>query len=426
MSGMWLSIVDSLLLFALSIPVVMKYRILPVDGTPYWLFGLLFFLLSLHCLISFYPELLGKYKKHLQSVKLGFIVATLIITVGGATMTAMFDRAKTAPVYGVHDIILQQEAAMRYLIVGKNPYKETYFGTPVESFHYAELGRDAVNPALYHFVMPPWYLLFPFVFYYSGIPVFGFFDGRMASLFTMGMLLLFLWYWFRDKGVSRLAIVVTALSPSVVEYFVEGRSDVFALSWLVGALLFLSYKKYAASSAVFALALLSKQTIWFMAPFYLAALWITTSARPRVFVTAVAIMAGIGIALTAPFLLWDARAFIESVILYLSGGTATSYPVSGYGLGMVLFDAGVITDIHAYYPFIYWQIAFAVPLFIVLMRWYRGKPVESRMIVSYAVFLTVYWYMSRYFNNSHLGYLSMLYALGGLKVIDEKGIHETA
>lgn len=426
MSGMWLSIVDSLLLFALSIPVVMKYRILPVDGTPYWLFGLLFFLLSLHCLISFYPELLGKYKKHLQSVKLGFIVATLIITVGGATMTAMFDRAKTAPVYGVHDIILQQEAAMRYLIVGKNPYKETYFGTPVESFHYAELGRDAVNPALYHFVMPPWYLLFPFVFYYTGIPIFGFFDGRMASLFTMGMLLLFLWYWFRDKGVSRLAIVVTALSPSVVEYFVEGRSDVFALSWLVGALLFLSYKKYAASSAVFALALLSKQTIWFMAPFYLAALWITTSARPRVFVTAVAIMAGIGIALTAPFLLWDARAFIESVILYLSGGTATSYPVSGYGLGMVLFDAGVITDIHAYYPFIYWQIAFAVPLFIVLMRWYRGKPVESRMIVSYAVFLTVYWYMSRYFNNSHLGYLSMVYALGGLKVIDEKGIHETA
>jgi hypothetical protein len=426
MSGMWLSIVDSLLLFALSIPVVMKYRILPVDGTPYWLFGLLFFLLSLHCLISFYPELLGKYKKHLQSVKLGFIVATLIITVGGATMTAMFDRAKTAPVYGVHDIILQQEAAMRYLIVGKNPYKETYFGTPVESFHYAELGRDAVNPALYHFVMPPWYLLFPFVFYYTGIPVFGFFDGRMASLFTMGMLLLFLWYWFRDKGVSRLAIVITALSPSVVEYFVEGRSDVFALSWLVGALLFLSYKKYAASSAVFALALLSKQTIWFMAPFYLAALWITTSARPRVFVTAIAIMAGIGIALTAPFLLWDARAFIESVILYLSGGTATSYPVSGYGLGMVLFDAGVITDIHAYYPFIYWQIAFAVPLFIVLLRWYRGKPVESRMIVSYAVFLTVYWYMSRYFNNSHLGYLSMVYALGGLKVIDEKGIHETA
>ncbi len=426
MSGMWLSIVDSLLLFALAIPVVMKYRILPVDGTPYWLFGLLFLLLSVHCLISFYPELLGKYKKYLHAVKLIFIIATFCITLGGATVTAMFDRAKTAPVYGVHDIILQQEAAMRYLIVGKNPYKETYFGTPVESFHYAELGRDAVNPALYHFVMPPWYLLFPFVFYYTGIPVFGFFDGRMASLFTMAMLLLFLWFWFRDKGVARIGMIITALSPSVVDYFVEGRSDVFALSWLVGALLLLSYKKYALSAAMFALALLSKQTIWFMAPFYLVALWVKTTARRRMFWIAFAVMTGIGIALTVPFLLWDARAFIDSVILYLSGGTATSYPVSGYGLGMVLYDAGIITDIHAYYPFIYWQIVFAVPTFVILMRWFMGRPDESRMIVYYAVFLTVYWYMSRYFNNSHLGYLSMVYALGGLKVLDEKITHETA
>lgn len=426
MTGMWLSIVDSLLLFALSIPIVMKYRILPVEGTPYWLFGMLFLLLTLHCVISFFPELLGKYKKHLNIVKVFLMIATFVITLGGATVTAMFDRAKTAPVYQVHDIILQQEAAMRYLIVGKNPYKETYFGTPVESFHYAELGRDAVNPALYHFVMPPWYLLFPFVFYYTGIPVLGFFDGRMASLFTMGMLLFFLWFWFRDKGVSRIAMIMTALSPSVVDYFVEGRSDVFALSWLVGALLFLSYKRYTLSAVVFALAMLSKQTIWFMAPFYFVALWLKTAAHRRVFWISAAACAVTGLVLTAPFVLWDAKAFIESVILYLSGGTATSYPVSGYGLGMVLYEAGVITDIHAYYPFIYWQIAFAVPLFIALIRWFIRKPDASRMIVSYAVFLTVYWYMSRYFNNSHLGYLSMLFVLGGLTVIDDKTHHETA
>jgi len=158
---MLLGIIDSLLLFALSIPIVMQYRILPVDGTPYWLFGVLFFILGFHVTISCYPDMLGRFQKHLSGVKLFLLVLTLCITMGGSVITAMFDRAKTAPSYNVHDIILQQESAMRYLIVGKNPYKETYFGTQVESFRYAELGKDAVNPALYHFVMPPWYLLFP-------------------------------------------------------------------------------------------------------------------------------------------------------------------------------------------------------------------------------------------------------------------------
>ena len=166
MDAMLATVLDSILLFAFAVPVVMKYRILPVEGTPYWLFGILFLILGTHCFMSFYPGILGGYKKHLEKLKMLCVTTTIAITLGGAVVTAMFDRAKTAPVYGVHDIILQQEAAMRYLLVGKNPYKETYFGTPVESFNYDEPGNtEATNPAMYHFVMPPWYVLFPFAFY---------------------------------------------------------------------------------------------------------------------------------------------------------------------------------------------------------------------------------------------------------------------
>lgn len=131
----------------------------------------------------------------------------------------------------------------------------------------------------------------------------------------------------------------------------------------------------------------------------------------------VAVVVGV---LVLPFVLWDTRAFIESVILYLTGSTSTSYPISGYGLGMLLYELGYIRDIHAYYPFMYWQIAFALPVLGVLSYWVWKKPSESKLIISYAVYLAVYWYMSRYFNNSHLGYLSMLFVLGGLKVIDEQ------
>ena len=414
------TILDSVLLFAFSIPVIMKYRILPIDGTPYWLFGILFFLLVSHCFVSLYPEMLGAYKRNLARIKIWFLLVTLVITVGGPAVTAMVDRAKTAPVLGVHDIILQQEAAMRYLLVGKNPYKESYFGTPVESFNYDEPGNtEAINPALYHFVMPPWYVLFPFAFYFTAIPLVGFFDGRMAILFTMGMLLGFLWYWFRDKAIARIAMVLTALSPSVVSYFVEGRSDVFALSWLVGALLFLGAKRYAWSAIFLALSLLSKQTTWFIVPFFALYLWQQTAKTPFVFWRTLFIVGAVVAAVILPFLLWDARAFFDSVVLYLSGGTAQSYPISGYGLGMLLVDSGVILDIHAYYPFILWQLAVALPVLILLAVWLWRKPSPSRLVIAYAVFLAVYWYMSRYFNNSHLGYLSMLFVLGGLKYVDE-------
>jgi len=416
---MLLWIIDSILLFSLSIPVVMQYRILPVDGTPYWLFGVLFFILGFHCTISCFPDILGRYKKHISGLKLLLVVTTLSISLVGSIVTAMFDRAKTAPSYNVHDIILQQESAMRYLIVGKNPYKETYFGTQVESFHYAELGKDAVNPALYHFVMPPWYLLFPFLFYYPSIHTVGFFDGRMALLFTMGMLLVFLWYWFKDKAISRLAIVLSALSPAVVGYFVEGRSDVFALAWLMGALLFLGKKQYIVSSIFLALSFLSKQTTWFILPFYIVYLWRQTAHNRTIFWKSAFVCVVVEIVMTAPFIIWDAKAFFDSVVLYLIGNTSTSYPVSGYGLSMVLYEANIIRDIHAYYPFIYWQIAIALPLLIILTRWVWNKPTQSKLMMSYAIFLCVYWYLSRYFNNSHLGYLSMLFVLGGLKVIDE-------
>lgn len=421
---MLLSLIDSVLLFAFSIPVVMQYRILPVDGTPYWLFGLLFLILTLNCFISLYPEVLGRWKKYISRIKMVFLIATLCITIGGASITAMFDRARTAPVYGVHDIILQQESAMRYLIEGKNPYKETYFGTQVESFRYAELGRDAVNPALYHFVMPPWYLLFPYVFYYTSIPVLGFFDGRMALLFTMIILLTFVWFWLKDKALARVAIVLTALSPSVVDYFVEGRSDVFALSWLMGAMVLLTNRRYVLSGIALALGLLSKQTIWFVVPFYGVYLWRETANSRVIFWKTAAVCGAVSVALILPFVVWDSMAFMNSVVFYLTGNTATSYPVSGYGLGMMLYDAGVIRDIHAYYPFVYWQIAVALPVFIALVYWLWRKPSESRLIISYAVFLMIYWYLSRYFNNSHLGYLSMLFVLGGLKAVDEKKLHE--
>lgn len=407
---------DALLLYALTIPIVMKYRILPVEGTPYWLFGILFALLTFNVGISIYPDFLGRLKKRIELIKQVVFFAVIIIVLGGVTITAMVDRARVAPVYGVHDIILQQEAAMRYLLVGKNPYKETYFGTPVESFNYDEPGNtEATNPALYHFVMPPWYVLFPFSLYYSVRPVVGFFDGRFASLFAMIGLLSILWVWFRPLSLARAAITLTAFSPAVFDYFLEGRSDVFALFWLVASLYLLDRKQFIWSSVMLGLACMSKQTTWFILPFYAVFLWVTQKSRTRTLIHAMCITGSVIVFLCLPFLLWDPNAFVQSVVFYLSGNAAHSYPVSGYGLSMVLRELGVIGDIHAYYPFVLWQAIFGLPVLAVLLIWIKKTPSMSRIFIAYGVFLTVIWYMSRYFNNSHVAYISMIFVLGLLK-----------
>jgi hypothetical protein len=412
--------IDALLLMLFGLPVVLRYKILPTETTPYWLFGIVFFILIFHLVISLYPKYIGSLSRLLR-IKSFFLWTTICIVLFGVVGTSIIDRSRVSPTYGVHDIILQQEAAMRYLIQGKNPYKETYFGTPVEQFHYDEVSKNDVNPALYHFVMPPWYLLFPFSFYFISIPTLGYFDGRFALLFTMILLLIFLSKWFKNRLLGNIAIVITALSPATVDYFIEGRSDMFALSWFVVSLVLLERKRISLSALFFAFSLLSKQTIWFALPFYLVYLWNIQKKNIKSLIKPLSIITIVCLLLVGPFLLWDYRAFIESVILYLSGGTSTSYPVSGYGLSMMLYEFGFISDRHAYYPFIIWQILFGLPVLIASIMWLIKSPRMGRLLVGYAVTLSVVWYTSRYFNNSHMAFLSSIFALGVLKDADEQG-----
>ena len=112
-----------------------------------------------------------------------------------------------------------------------------------------------------------------------------------------------------------------------------------------------------------------------------------------------------------PFLFWDPKAFLDSTIFYPAGSISHSYPVSGYGWGMILNQFGFITDVNAYYPFWLWQLLFGLPLAVALFYWLRKSPTVWRLVVCYGIFTFVFWYFSRYFNNNHLGYLSMIFVV---------------
>jgi hypothetical protein len=305
----------------------------------------------------------------------------------------------------VHDIILQQEAAIRYFLDGKNPYAENYFGTPLEDWHYSETD---VNPALYHYVMQPLYHIFPLPFYYLSNRTLGYFDGR-TPLFFLVFVSLIVAYSLPKKDLDkRLFVILLAFNPAILGYTLEGRSDMFVYGFFIAALFFLYKKRLFVSSVLMAFSFAVKQSIWPIFPFYIVYLWFTRKDKNEVAISLMLFFA-VFLAIVLPSFLQNPQAFTNSTILYLSGQTEHAYPVSGYGLGMLLHQFGLITDRYAYYPFIFWQVVVGIPLLIGLLYYLCKNPTIKRMIFVYGVFLLCYWYMSRYFNNSHLAYLSVLF-----------------
>lgn len=386
---------SGVLLLALVVPFIMTYRIGPGE-TPYWLFGIIFALLLGYLVFA-----------KLRSLLLWLVI---ILVIGSALVSAIIVRHQTAPVYGVHDIILQLESAVQFFLHGQNPYATTYFGTPLEQWHYSD---TQINPALYHFVMMPWYLLFSLPFYFLAMPVLGYFDGRMPLVALFGALLVLTWRLLRGKPEQRrLFLVLLAFNPATLGYFLEGRSDIFAFTFLFWAWYLLEKRHYLLAGIPMALAFAVKQSAWLIFPLYLAFLWWASGKKLTVALKNLLPFAVVLGLVVGPFFLWDSKAFWDSTVGYLAGSTTNSYPVSGYGWGMVLNQLGVIKDLTAYYPFWIWQAAVCLPLILFLLFWLAKAPGVKQLIIYYGLFTFVFWYFSRYFNNSHLGYLSMVFLTG--------------
>lgn len=391
---------DSVLLFLLLIPFIMTYRISPGD-TPYWLFGLIFLgllaYISLDIFFKFKTELLNRFK-------LVLFWLLVLSTIGSAFYSAIIVRHQTSPVYNVHDIIIQQEVAIRYLLHGKNPYSESYFGTPLEKWNYSD---KEVNPALYHFVMGPFYLIFAIPFYLISTRTFGFFDGRIPLVFLFLSLLFLAAKLVKKEEEKRVFLILLAFNPATLGYALEGRSDIFMFAFLFASLFLLSKDRNLLSGVLMGFAFAIKQSVWPILPFYVAYIYFKTRKIGETVRKLLPFLISFGIIIT-PFIIWNSRAFLDSTVFYLSGSTSNSYPIAGYGFGKLLSQFGYIKDLHQYYPFWIWQTVLGLPLLIFLILWLKKDNSIQRLLLSYAIFLLVFWYFSRYFNNSHLGYISVI------------------
>ena len=392
--------IDSILLFALVVPFIMTYRIGPSE-TPYWLFGLIFFGLFSYIALDIFKFAEGVIFRFKQII-LWFLIFGVI---GSAVFSAIIVRHKTHPAYMIHDIIIQQESAVRFLLHGKNPYSATYFDTPLAQWHYSD--KDT-NPALYHFVMEPFYLIFAIPFYLISSRIFGFFDGRMPLFFLFFAMFLIVWRLVKDKSKRLLFITLLAFNPAMLGYTLEGRSDIFMFAFLFLGLYLLHKKKFLLAGLPIALAFTVKQSVWPILPFYFAFIYCKNKNFKKTLKDILPFVITFA-AITLPFFFWNQKAFLDSTIFYLSGNIAHGYPISGYGWGMILTQMGVIKDANQYYPFQIWQAVIGIPLIAVLVKNLKNNLTVGRLILVYGIFLFVFWYFSRYLNNSHLGYLSLVF-----------------
>lgn len=389
---------DSILLFALVIPVIMTFNLSPF-GTPYWLFGLVFLGLLTNIIID-----ISKPKTYFRLKEI-LLWGIIFVVLGSVFSAAIIERHITHPIYRIHDMPLQQEIALRFFIDGKNPYSTSYFGTFLEQWNYSE---TETNPALYHFVLLPFYLLFTIPFYFVSNAAIGYFDARIPLFFLFASTLFLVWLVVKDRAKRLLFLILLAFNPATLPYLIEGRSDFFMFGFLFAGFFLLHRGRDFLAGIPIGLAFAVKQSVWPIMPFYLAYLYLKKRSISKTLKLLIPFILILFITIL-PFLVWNSKAFLDSTIFYLSGNIEGSYPIAGYGLGKLLSEVGIIKDLNANYPFWIWQLLLGFPVLILLVDWLKKDNSVFRLIVSYGIFLFVFWYLSRYFNNSHLGFLSLIF-----------------
>ncbi|MFH1535266.1 MAG: hypothetical protein ABIF80_04770 [Patescibacteria group bacterium] len=374
-----------------------------------------FIILLMYLLLDISYRIPKDITKSGQAVLLILLMAVLIVM---PVVSHMYNRAEGNPRAFVHDGIVQTEEAIKFLLAGKNFYTEDYTNTPVAEWSEGKItealsGETIVNPAIYHNIYLPFYVLVSAPFYGASEMLFDWYDQRIILLLALaGVIFLF----FKKEGIEEktlFAIVLFVFNPLFIRFFIEGRNDIFTIFLIALTVYFLSKKKLFLSSIPLALACVSKHTAWLLFPFYWWFIYFQVSGQSKTMKQRVGATLKkvypiiiIGIIFIVPFLVWDFSAFWEDIFLYPSGKLETSYPISGYGFSllMLMAKAGVET-IHDYFPFWILQLIVSIPLLFFLYRYQKRNNTVSTMLVNYGIYLFVFWLFSRFFNDNYITYI---------------------
>ncbi len=80
----------------------------------------------------------------------------------------------------------------------------------------------------------------------------------------------------------------------------------------------------------------------------------------------------------------------------------------------------MISNTHAFYPFMMWQLTLGMLGLVAGIAALKKYQSIGFIFIIHAVTLFLFWYTSRYFNNSHVAYIATLLIFGVLKLWDDE------
>ncbi len=342
-------------------------------------------------------------------------------------VSAIAQRHAAQPWNYVNDVTMQVEEGAGFLTRGVDPYAVTYVHTPLVHWY----SSPAISAALYHVDRPPAEFVVSAMLSALSRTVLGWFDERFLYLLCLAVCaVLLLRLPLPPEGRLGLFAVVL-LNPASWASFVYGEDDVLVLALLLLCVHALYAVRMRTAALWLGLAIASKHTALFMVPPYLVYAWaLHDDARgwwDRLKATGRGVWPVVVVPalFVAPFLLWDARDFLDGTIGFLAGTVAHSYPIRGqgvYGFGALVLLRSLVASPGAYYPFTLWTAAAVVPLLVAIVLRLRRWPNVGAAFALYSLLLFASFFFSRFFQDTNLAFATTALLLGAMLPQRQKAV----
>lgn len=304
---------------------------------------------------------------------------------------------------------IQIEESMKMVLAGKNPYAETFHGTPLENW------RGFSNNIIYHVPYMPGAFLYSTPFFLIADSLLGQYDQRILHLALFALSLVMIASLVPAGSARRSAWLVFALNPFFARHFALGTNDIVVMFLLLLAMTCIHKKQQTAGLLALAAACSVKQFAWFFVPFLITiALQMAPmqfSSWPKILRNNIKLWlpAALLILLTIfPFVFINPEAFYNDTVRYGAGGLSTSYPMQGfhgYGFATILLYFRIVPDGSVQFPFIVFQALFTIPLFAWLWTLFSRKQTLNTAILFAAVALLPFMFFSRYLHGNFVGFI---------------------
>ena len=278
-----------------------------------------------------------------------------------------------APTALIGDGAYQIQLGRNVLMRGLDPYGYNYVGTGLE---HAPWNQPFPNPSLHHLDYWPGTIILPLPLQAAVQGVLGWWDERIWLLLAAIAVWILLRHLNPGTG-GRMAAIAFFLIPGHSLLAILGDNDLPMVALLLAAALAVGNRRFLVAGLLIGLAIATKQTSLIAVPI-LVAYAVGHQVGWRRFLRAAGVAAAAVVVLLAPFLLWNARAFVADTLLFNFASGAEAYPIQGLGLSAILLQVGVIHGARDAFPFLLIQLPLVIAVW--LLAWRRlhrlARPAE--------------------------------------------------